>query len=385
MTIACVAGEASGDASGAALLQAVRRYLPQARFWGIGGKHLREAGVELLYDSSGWGAVGVVESLRLVLPLWLAQQRLKRRLAQHPPDLLVLVDFGAFNVPLAKWAKRQGIRVFYYFPPGSWRRQLPRRTDLPHCTDCIVTPFPWSAELLRQAGANAHFVGHPLLDRVRSSLSLEEFCQHLNMHPTGLRIGMLPGSRRQEVRALLPVLRAAAEQLSARRPEVQFVLALAPSISEEEVQRLFAGSAVQWRIARQMTYEVMAHSHLLWCCSGTATLEAAIFGTPMIILYRGSWLMELEYVLRRRWLRLTFIGLPNLIAGRSVCPELIQRAATPEAIVAHTMELLPGTEAYRAQREALQEVTSVLGEPGATERAARLLLECSGVEHVAAR
>ncbi|MCS7309197.1 MAG: lipid-A-disaccharide synthase [Armatimonadetes bacterium] len=384
MTIVCVAGEASGDASGAALLRVVRQHLPQVRFWGIGGQHLREVGAELLYDSSRWGAVGVVESLRLVPALWLAQQRLKRRLTQQPPHLLVLVDFGAFNVPLAKWAKRRGIRVFYYFPPGSWRRQLPRHTDLPHCTDCIVTPFPWSAQLLRQAGANAHFVGHPLLDRVRPTLSAEEFCQRLGLAPEGLRIGLLPGSRRQEVRALLPTLREAAEQLATQCLEAQFIIALAPSVQEEEVRQAFVSSKVQWRMVRGMTYEVMAHSHLLWCCSGTATLEAAILGTPMIILYRGSRLMEWEYHLRKRWLNLTFIGLPNLIAERGICPELVQHDAVPANIVAHTIALLPGTEAYHAQQKALQEVKSVLGEPGATARAARLLIECLGVNYVSA-
>lgn len=346
---------------------------------------MAEAGVQLLYDSSSWGAVGVVEALRLVPALWVAQQALKRRLAQEPPNLLVLVDFGAFNVPLAKWAKQRGMKVFYYFPPGSWRRSLPRRNDLPQCTDCIVTPFPWSAELLRQAGANAHFVGHPLLDRVRPSLSEEAFCERMRLNPAGLRIGLLPGSRRQEVRSLLPTMRHAAELLSGRRPDAQFVLALAPSVREEEVQRAFAGSAVQWRIAREMTYDVMAYSHLLWCCSGTATLEAAILGTPMIILYRGSRLMELEYHLRKRWLNLTFIGLPNLIAQRSICPELIQHMATPQNIVAASLSFLPGTEGYQLQREALQEVKSVLGQPGATDRAAQLLLECLDVHHVNTR
>lgn len=381
VTIVCVAGEASGDASCAALLQAVRKRLPAVRLWGVGGRRMAEGGVQLLYDSSRWGAVGVVEALRLAPALWLAQQNLKRRLAQQPPDLLVLVDFGAFNVPLAKWAKGRGIKVFYYFPPGSWRRCLPRRNDLPSCTDCIVTPFPWSAELLRQAGANAYFVGHPLLDRVHPSLSEEEFCERLNLSPEHLRIGLLPGSRRQEVRALLPALRKAAELFSDLEPGAQFVLAVAPSVQEEEVRRAFAGSAIRWRIAREMTYDVMAYSHLLWCCSGTATLEAAILGTPMIILYRGSWLMEMEYHIRRRSLNLTFIGLPNLIAERSICPELLQHCATPQNIVAHSLALLPGTEAHQLQREALQEVKSLLGEPGATERAAHLLLECLDVHH----
>jgi lipid-A-disaccharide synthase len=374
-----VAGEASGDASCAALVRAVREQLPNVYFWGVGGRLMAKVGVQLLYDSSAWGAVGVVEALRVAPALWLAQQKLKRRLAQEPPDLLVLVDFGAFNVPLAKWAKGRGMKVFYYFPPGSWRRYLPRRNDLPDCTDCIVTPFPWSAELLRQAGANAHFVGHPLLDRVKPSLSEEEFCERLSLNPEGLRIGLLPGSRRQEVRSLLPVLRQAAERLAEQEPAAQFVLALAPSVQDEEVRRIFDGCAVPWRIARERTYDVMAYSHLLWCCSGTATLEAAILGTPMIILYRGSWLMELEYHLRKRSLNLTFIGLPNLIAQRSVCPELLQHSATPQNIVAHSLNLLPGTEGHRLQQEALQEVKSLLGEPGATERAARLLLECLGV------
>lgn len=385
VTIVCVAGEASGDASCAALLQAVRKRLPAVRLWGVGGRCMAEGGVQLLYDSSRWGAVGVVEALRIAPALWLAQQNLKRRLAQHPTDLLVLVDFGAFNVPLAKWAKGRGFKVFYYFPPGSWRRYLPRRNDLPSCTDCIVTPFPWSAELLRQAGANAHFVGHPLLDRVHPSLSEGEFCERLNLNPEHLRIGLLPGSRRQEVRALLPTMRKAAELLSDLEPGAQFVLALAPSVQEKEVQRAFAGSAVRWRIAREMTYDVMAHSHLLWCCSGTATLEAAILGTPMIILYRGSWLMELEYHIRKRSLNLNFIGLPNLIAQRSICPELLQHSATPQNIVAHSLALLPGTEAHQLQREALQEVKSLLGEPGATERAAHLLLKCLDVHHANTR
>lgn len=357
-------------------MQAIRRQLPSVRLWGVGGRRMAEMGVQLLYDSSRWGAVGVVESLRVAPALWLVQQHLKHRLAQQPPDLLVLVDFGAFNVPLAKWAKRRGIKVFYYFPPGSWRKYLPRRNDLPFCTDCIVTPFPWSAELLRQAGANAHFVGHPLLDRVQPLLSEEEFCRQLKLNPTGLRIGLLPGSRRQEVHSLLPVLRRAGELLAEREPSAQFVLALAPSVSEQMVRRAFDGSPIPWRIAREMTYDVMAHSHMLWCCSGTATLEAAILGTPMIILYRGSRLMEIEYYIRRRSLKLTFIGLPNLIVGRSICPELLQHSATPQNIVAHSLALLPGTDGHRQQREALQEVKSLLGEPGATERAARLLLEC---------
>ena len=381
VSIFCVAGEASGDASCASLVQAVRERLPNAHFWGVGGRLMAKAGVQLLYDSSRWGAVGVVEALRVAPVLWLAQQNLKLRLAQQPPNLVVLVDFGAFNVPLAKWAKARGMKVFYYFPPGSWRRYLPRRNDLPHCTDCIVTPFPWSAELLRQAGANAHFVGHPLLDRVKPSLSEEQFCQKLHLNAESLRVGLLPGSRRQEVRLLLPIMRRAAELLAERKPKAQFVLALAPSVQDKEVQHAFASCAVPWRIAREMTYDVIAYSHLLWCCSGTATLEAAILGTPMIILYRVSRLMELEYHIRKRALNLTFIGLPNLIAQRDICPELLQHSATPQNIVAHSLNLLPGTEGHRLQREALQEVKSVLGEPGATDRAAHLLLKCLEVNH----
>lgn len=375
-TIACVAGEASGDASCAALVQALRKLRTNVRLWGVGGPRMAQAGVELILDSSHWGAVGMVEALRVAPALFVAQQNLKRRLRQQLPDLLLLVDFGAFNVPLAKWAKSHGMKVFYYFPPGSWRRCLPQRNDLPDCTDCIVTPFPWSAELLKQSGANAHFVGHPLLDRVHPTMTAEQFCQQLGLDEAQLRIGLLPGSRRQEVDALLPVMRRAAEIFTVRYPQAQFVLGLAPTVSEEGVQRAFHGLAARWRTASGMTYDVMAHCHLLWCCSGTATLEASILGTPMIILYRGSGLLNLEYRLRRRWLKLTFIGMPNLVAQRSICPELIQEAATPQNIVAHSLALLPGTEGYQQQRQALAQVKSMLGEPGATSRAARLLLQC---------
>ncbi len=378
VTICCVAGEASGDASCAALMREVRKWLPHLQCWGIGARRMAEEGIELLYDSSRWGAVGVVEALRIAPGLWLAQQNLKRRLVQVPPDLLVLVDFGAFNVPLARWAKQRGVRVFYYFPPGSWRKTPPRRNDLPSCTDCIVTPFPWSAQILQEAGANAHFVGHPLLDRVRPTMDEETYCATLNLERTHLRIGLLPGSRRQEVRSLLPVMRRAADLLADRVPGTQFVVALAPSVHEDEAHRAFAGSSIRWRIARDITYDVMAHSHLLWCCSGTATLESAILGTPMIILYRGSQLMELEYAVRKRSLNLRWIGLPNLIAERTICPELIQRDATPQNILTHSLALLPGEEAYEQQKQALHEVKSLLGEPGATERAARLLVECVG-------
>lgn len=372
VSIACIAGEASGDASCAMLVRALREQLADACFWGVGGRRMAEAGVHLLYDSTHWGAVGVVEALRIAPALWWAQQQLKHRLRENPPHLLLLVDFGAFNVPLAKWAKTRGIKVFYYFPPGSWRRTLSPNSDLPRCTDCIVTPFPWSAELLRAAGANAYFLGHPLLDRVRCSLSEEQFCQKLQIDQP-LRIGILPGSRRQEVQSLLSVLRRAAEALPV---DAVFLVALAPSVEAEVVYRAFEGSPIRWRLVEGMTYEVMAYSHLLWCCSGTATLEAAILGTPMIILYRGSWLLNLEYRLRKRWLRLTHIGLPNILAQQRICPELIQEEASPPQIVEYTLALLPGTTAYQQQREALQQVKALLGTPGATQRAAQLVREC---------
>ncbi len=233
LQIAFVAGEPSGDRQGAALMTALRDLAAPrvVEAWGIGGHHMAEAGVRITRDSGPWASIGIAEVLgKLPMLLWVRGE-FKRALKKNPPDALVVIDAGGFNVPLARWAKQNHIcPVFYYFPPGSWRRDARVQTgkrNLAEAADTIVTPFPWSAATLQAGGANAHFLGHPLLDLVKATLADDDFYTRFGLDPHRPVVALLPGSRRQEIQHILPPLLSGADEISRRIPGVQFVVALA--------------------------------------------------------------------------------------------------------------------------------------------------------------
>ena len=440
--IAMVAGEPSADRQGAALLSALRE-LAHPRpvdAWGIGGHHMREAGVELLFDSDPWASIGLAETLFKLPSLLMARRVMKRALQRERPDALVLIDAGAFNVPLGQAARSEGLcPVFYYFPPGSWRKNAVVRKGtrkLAVCADRIVTPFPWSEGLLQSAGADAHFVGHPLLDLVKPVLPAAEFYEQFGLDSHRPLVALLPGSRRSEIRHILPALIGAANEMTRRIPGIQFVLALASSaqraLVEEIIEREHASSRLHLLftqaggrlahlaqgalipptpqlatsegitldrralptelpddtpprerpgpaplvICEGLPWDAMARSDLVLTKSGTATLEAMILKKPMVIVYRGTVLTHLEWRLRRRTQNLAHVGLPNILAGERLFAELIQEEATPEAIAALGLELLLQPGRILALKERLVElVRSNLGEPGGVRRAAELLMD----------
>jgi lipid-A-disaccharide synthase len=441
LKVAMIAGEASGDLQGAALMRAVReRVAPrQVRAWGCGGAHMRKAGVEIRYDCSPWGSIGIAATLANIPPLLAVRADMKRALAADPPDVLVLIDAGAFNVPIARWAKkRQLCPVFYYFPPGSWRRsprkyRKPRRGDLADSSDCIVTPFPWSADYLRSLGARAHFVGHPLLDLVRPTVPDGPFYERFGLDPQRPLVTLMPGSRRMEVEHILPTMIGAAEEISRRVVGVQFALVLAPTLQRDYVEGIIRHEQQRLRerdasakpsgkgalislppivaprlataegltmpaptepdvrshadrptptghaslvICEDMPYDMMSRSDLIITKSGTSTLEAAILKKPMIIVYRGSALMAAEWALRKSSLKLEFIGMPNLLAQEAIFPELLQDDASPENIAEHAIGILLQPERLMSLKSRVSEVVrTTLGEPGGVARAAELLLE----------
>src|SRR5579862_1645431 len=389
MNIAILSGELSGDLIGGALATAIRKLVPDVELWGLGSESMRAAGVELLADSATWGAISITEAV-VKVPVMLGRvaPRLKRVLSLRRPDVVVLIDFGAFNVRAARYCKRIGLNVCYYFPPGSWRRHGTAGDDIAAYVDLIATPFAWSAEHYERIGARAVNVGHPLVDRVAAKMTRSQFAAQFGMDATSAIIGLLPGSREHEVAYLMPTLLEAARQIYRDLPDAQFVVGIAPSISAERMRDYLASHAELrdrlteiWHefkqeaedkliqpvartasvlarqreqmmvtqngvlvpadamrkemearrysehlrarahqalpptvLAKGLTYDVMAHSDVLLTCSGTATLEAALFATPMVILYRGSKLMELEYRLRGLDKKITYIGLPNILA-----------------------------------------------------------------------
>lgn len=437
LTIAFVAGELSGDRQGAALLEALKlAAAPRpVQAWGIGGARLRAAGMALRHDSTPWASIGIAATVVNVPFLLHALNDMKRALARNPPDALVVIDSGAFNVPLGRWARAHKIcPVFYYFPPGSWRRTARRNgKGLADASDLVVTPFPWSEALLRQAGTNAEFVGHPLLDLVKPSLPESEFYERYGLDPLRPLVALLPGSRKLEIEHILPALIGAAGEITRRIPGVQFALALADggpraqveaTIRREQtrgghaarVQLLMhqAGDklaslahnaltppllatneginvrarldtedapAAQGKaplaplvICEGLTYDVLARSDLVVTKSGTSTLEAAILQKPMIIVYRGSGIMALEWKLRKPRAGVMHIGMPNILAQERLFPELIQDEATPDAIADLAVSLLLQPEHMLRLKEKLSTLMqTALGEPGGVARAAELL------------
>ena len=252
LRIAIMACEPSADRQGAALLNALRALSPRGvEAWGLGGAHLRSAGMRVHFDTDPWATIGLVSALANI-PYGLAVRAgVKRALAQDPPDALVLIDAGFFNVPLGRWAKQQKIcPVFYFFPPGSWRkapRERRGRGSLAAASDRIVTPFPWSEALLRRGGADAHFVGHPLLDLVHPEMPADDFHARFGLDPHRPVIALLPGSRRMEIQHILPALVGAAGEIARRIPGAQFALALAPSAPRGLVETLIRREAAARR------------------------------------------------------------------------------------------------------------------------------------------
>jgi lipid-A-disaccharide synthase len=381
LSIAISAGEASGDLNGAELALRLRSLRPDVELWGAGGPRLKKAGVEIIADMSGGGAISISASLKTVPRVSTRYFRMRRELLRRKPDIFIPIDFGAFNIRLAQIAHKNGIPVVYYFPPSSWRRRTGKATRLLACGGRAVTPFPWSAEFLRSQGVDARFVGHPLIDVVKPSVDKAGFVAEIGLDPSLPLIGLFPGSRSHELAEHMAPMMGAARIIDRELGGAQFVVGAAPGVKDRvarDVQILAAGGPVV-KVVSGRTYDCMAHSDLILTASGTATLEAAMLGTPMVIIYRGSPIMRLELRLRPGVLE-EHIGMPNIVADRSVCPELINEDVTAEKLADVGLSLLRDSEALARMRRDLAEVRGKLGEPGAIERAARTVLELGGVK-----
>lgn len=377
--VALVAGEASGDANGAALAKELVKQRPDLDIWGVGGPKMQEAGVDIAAELSSFGSIGIIQSLKVVPRLWREYKCIKGRILSRRPDVFVPIDFGAFNIRLADEVKDAGIKVVYYFPPSSWRREIKDPSLLYQATDVVITPFPWSEDILRQANIDARFVGHPLLDLVRPEQSREDFRKRF---PEGLILGILPGSRGHEIRHILPAALDACEILRETVGQVTEVIGAAPGTSHLVRSIIKSrGNLAQFVpvVEEGRAHEVMAHSDLLIVCSGTATLEAAILGTPMVIVYKGPWVMRLEYLFRRNILQGGYAGMPNIIAEKEVCPELLGDDASGRNIAAVVADLCRNSQKQEDMKAELRRVRDILGTPGATERAARIVLETGGL------
>jgi lipid-A-disaccharide synthase len=368
--ILIVAGETSGDLLGAHLVKAVLSIDPNLHFYGVGGEHLRSMGIEVVFDNSEVAVVGIAEVFSKLRSIYRIFRWLKRSLDWDKPALAVLIDFPDFNLRLAKKAYKRGIPVFYYISPQVWAWRRGRVKKIAKLVHKLVVVLPFEVPFYRQRGIDCEFVGHPLIDIVKPHLSKEEAHDVLHLDKDKRTIGLLPGSRREEVQNLLPVLLESVHLLLRDFPNLQFIIPLAPAISRFEVEKYIAASNLDIRVVGEHIYDVLNVSDLVITASGTATLEAAIMRTPMIIVYKVSFP---SYLIGRLLVKVKNIGLVNLVAEKRIVPELIQGQVSPINIFNEASKMLKNPHLLSVIRSELDKVKEKLGNPRTSQSAAQIL------------
>lgn len=369
--ILMVAGEASGDLHGAEVAKALLRLEPQARILAMGGQRLRRAGADVVIDSRELSVVGITEVVSKARKLLRAYLYLKKLVKEGKLSLLILIDFPDFNLFLAKAAKNAGIPVFYYISPQIWAWRSGRVKKIADRVDKMAVIFPFEVPLYQQAGLAVEFVGHPLLDHLGGAED--------GILPCGVgvwrgegQIVLLPGSRDREINSLLPEMVRAAGIIRERKPGATFVVAVAPGANASDVKRILRAGSVPIDFVEGQTYEVIRKSELAIAASGTVTLETAILGKPMVIVYQVS---PLTYWVGRAMVKVQWVGLANIVAEKSVVPELLQGEARAERIAAEALRILDDGDYRGRMIREIGEVRKRLGAPGASERVARIALE----------
>lgn len=363
-------GEPSGDLYAAALADRLKALDPAASVTGLGGGRLRAAGATLAGDFGGLTVTGLVEALEVVPRSLAMLRRLVRAAREQRPDVCVLIDFPEFNFRLAAEMKKLGVPVVYYIPPQAWAWRRGRLKTIARLADRILVIFPFEREIYRAAGTPVTFVGHPLLDLANPTCPRGEFLAGIGADPSRPTLGLLPGSRANEVERLLPALAGALPPIATRVPGVQVLVARAPGLADALFAPLSAAPC-PIHIVEDRTDDVLASVDAAVTASGTATVQAAIHQCPMVIVYKVA---PLTYRALRRLVHVETIGMANLVAGARVAPELVQDACTSEAIAAEVVRMLTDPDLRATTREALSEVRAKLGGEGASERVAEIVL-----------
>jgi lipid-A-disaccharide synthase len=365
-----VAGEVSGDLHAAKVVQVVRRRSPETVFWGIGGDDLQAEGVELLQHTDRMAVMGIVEVLRHYRFFKSVLEQVLLEVDRRKPDAALLVDYPGFNLRLAAELKKRGVEVFYYISPKVWAWNKKRIPKMAKAIDRLMVVFPFEVEVFKGSGLQVDFVGNPLVAQIDEFLSTD--WKPLPWK-SERRIALLPGSRKQEIERILPTLLAAAKKLESRFPEPSFMIAT----PNERIEKIVQDQIVQCleKPARLDVVcgdarEAMRQAEAAIVASGTATLETALIGTPHILVYKTS---AFTYWFAKSVVKVSHIGLVNIIAGRTVCPELIQGEASPEALAAETAKLMADTPECRAMLEGYAEIRQLLGTKPAAENVAEIL------------
>jgi len=371
-----VAGEASGDMHAAKVIEELKELNSELEFFGMGGQQMAEAGVDILYDPTELSVIGFWESLKHIGLMYKILNKLERAIKDREPDVVLLVDFSGFNLKMAKRTAKLDVPTVNYFAPSAWVWGTWRAKKMAKYGVKIASVFPMEEEVYREVGADVEFVGHPLVDMVSTELAPAEFKEKFNLATAQRTIGLLPGSRQQEIDSLLEPMLGAAELIAAQYPDSQFLLPVADTISEGEIADIVAGYDLNIKLIPSHSYEVMEAADLLLSTSGTATLEAAFFATPMVIIYKTSWL---SYAVGKLVIKIPYIGLPNIIAEEKIVPELLQGAANSQEIAEQALNILDNPAYQQEIETGLKQVKEKLGTSGAVQRVAKLVLKTGGM------
>jgi lipid-A-disaccharide synthase len=367
-----VAGEASGDLHGAYLVAAMKELAPDLSLCGMGGRELRRQGVEILYDAAAMAVVGLVEVIAHLRDIRAARKILVDELRNNPPNLLILIDYPDFNLMLAQKARQLGIPIFYYISPQVWAWRSGRVKKIGRIIDKMAVILPFEKEFYQKRGVDVDYVGHPLLDSVRRTMSRSDFCRLHHIKPDNILLGILPGSRKKEIRAMLPVFLETAERMTEIHGNLTILLPLAPGLTMENlIECGLDRHRLDIKVISEDRYDLMASCDLAIAASGTVTLELAILDVPMVIAYKVS---PLTWFVGNMLVKVDYASLVNLIAGREVVRELIQHEATAEKIGAALQDIRPGSIKRQDMLKDLADVRRKLGGGGASMRAARLAL-----------
>jgi len=361
-------GDPSGDLYAGALTRELRALCPTLTIAGIGGPQFAAAGGVVLGDYRRLSATGLIEPLAKIPRLLSTLRQLVAVARRERTDALIVIDFWGFNFRLARRIRRLGIPVVYYIGPQIWAWRAGRLRTIREVADRVLVIFPFEEAIYRQGDVPVEFVGHPLVDLAKPSASREGFLSRLGLSAAAPTVAILPGSRPNEVRRILPDLMAASEQIRAQVPNAQFVVARAPHLDG----RLFTSVHAPARLVEGETDAVLASADVALTASGTATVQAALHDTPMVVVYRLS---SLDYLLGRQFLRINMYGMVNLIAGERLVPELIQHALTPAAVASEAVSMLTDSARAARIRSGLGRVRHQLGGPGASRRAAEAVLQ----------
>lgn len=367
--ILIVAGEASGDLHGSAVVRSLKAIAPAVEVAGIGGDRMKAEGMELLHHIRDLSFMGFLEVVRNLGTIRRLEKKLALALQVRRPDVVVLIDYPGFNLRFARAAKSRGIPVLYYISPQVWAWHKGRVKTMRGLVDRMEVVFPFEVEIYRKAGIDVEFVGHPLVERISVRCTREDFFRRHGLAPERRLLALLPGSRRQEIERIFPVMLSASAALQRGR-DLQTAIGVAPNLGREILAPQMP-TGTKATLVENGTYELMAYADAAIVTSGTATLEAGWFGTPMAVVYRTS---ALTFLIGRLLVDVPYIGLVNIVAGRKIVPEFVQGAMTPQALEREVGRMLDDEEYASSIRRDLSVIRKKLGGPGASERVARDIL-----------